>query len=119
MSNSTAAGGGLDAERLLDILAETGFPTAYDHFISTPSPPFVLFVRTRSTALYADDKTFQKTNRWQIMLCTERKSAEAEQSLESALDEICIPYEVADETYVKEERLYQITYEIEELEVKT
>ena len=44
------------------------------------------------------------------------KSRATERKLEDVLDEFSIPYEVVDEVYIDDERLYQIIYQFEELE---
>lgn len=102
--------------RLLELLRSSGFSVAYDHFIAAPPLPFLLLLRQRTSNLYADDRVYQKANLYQIVLCTERKSLRTEKKLEAILDESEIPWEVEDESYIKEERLYQIIYSIEELE---
>ena len=110
-------GGAIDAERLKAILAATGFPVAYDHFISAPDLPFIVYMRETSPNFHADNRVWRKINRWNIYLCTELKSREAERVLENVLDLFEIAYEVIDELYIKDECLYQIIYEFEELEV--
>ena len=103
-------------QRLIDILNESVFEAAYDHFISKPALPYVLFSRAASDNFYADNRVFAKVNRWRLTLCTELKSTETEKTLERILDENEICYEVFDEFFVKEERLYQVIYEFEEVE---
>ena len=110
-------GGAIDAERLKAILSATGFPVAYDHFISAPDLPFIVYMRETSPNFHADNRVWRKINRWNVYLCTELKSREAERVLENVLDMFEIAYEVIDELYIKDERLYQIIYEFEELEV--
>lgn len=103
-------------QRLQDILAESGFEAAYDHFISKPALPFLLFMRQRAENLYADDRVFTKSGVWQIYLVTELKSTQAEQAVEKALDDNGICWEVVDEFFDKEERVYQTIYEFTEVE---
>ena len=109
-------GGELDAERLKAILDCTGFPVAYNHFISAPTLPFIVYMRVTSPNYFADNRVFRHLNRWNIYLCTELKSRATERKLEDVLDEFSIPYEVVDEVYIDDERLYQIIYQFEELE---
>ncbi len=110
-------GGAIDGERLKAILSCTGFPVAYNHFISAPEIPFIVFMRASSPNFHADNRVYQRINRWEIYLCTEYKSRASERVLENVLDLFEIPYTVTDEYYIKDERLYQIVYEFEELEV--
>lgn len=110
-------GGGLNVDRLKEILKQTGFPVAYDHFISDPAIPFILFRRAHAANVYADNRVYVRANKWEVILVTEKKSSAAERTLESTFDEWEICWEVADEFFVKEERIYQTIYEITELEV--
>lgn len=103
-------------QRLIDILNETGFEAAYDHFISAPALPFILLSRSASSNLFADDKVYKKINRWRLFLNTELKSSDTEKAVEKVLSDNGICFEVVDEFYTKEERLYQTIYEFEEME---
>lgn len=110
------SGGAIDGERLKAILDCTGFPVAYDHFISAPEIPFIVFSRATSPNFHADNRVYQRINRWEIYLCTELKDRAAEKVLENVLDMFEIPYVCTEEYYIKDERLYQSVYEFEELE---
>ena len=101
---------------LVDVLNDSIFEAAYDHFTSAPALPFVRLSRAASENLFADDKVFERINRWQIFLCTELKSTDTERALEQILTDNGICFEVVDETFVKDENIYQIIYEFEEVE---
>lgn len=103
-------------QRLIDDLCEAGFDAAYDHFISAPALPFILLSRSASSNLFADDKVYKKINRWRLFLNTELKSSDTEKAVEKVLSDNGICFEVVDEFYTKEERLYQTIYEFEEME---
>ena len=103
-------------QRLLEIIKETGLEAAYNHFVSKPELPFVLIRRESSVNMFADNVVFYKGNRWNVILCTEKKSSETERIIEAAFDENEICWEVIEESYIKEERLYQVIYEFTERE---
>lgn len=103
-------------QRLINILNGSGLEAAYDHFVSAPGLPYILFRRDTSTNFYADDQVFARGNRWNVVLCTEKKETKTERKLEAILDENGICWEVIDEAFIKNERLYQIIYEFSEME---
>lgn len=109
-------GGANDIERIYNILHSTGFRVAYNHRISVPDAPYIVYLRDSSPNMFADDRTYVRINRWLVVLCTEKKNREAEIALEKVLDIFDIPYEVTDEQYVKDEGYYQIVYEFESIE---
>lgn len=103
-------------QRLIEILTGSGYEAAYNHFISSPVPPLILFTREASANIYADDCVFVRGNRWHVTLCTERKDTATERKLEAIFNENNICWEVFDEFYNKEDRVYQIIYEFTEME---
>ena len=103
-------------QRLIDIISGSGYEYVYNHFVSKPALPFVLLSRDTSENFFADNRVYQRANRWVLTLCTEKKSTATEKALEAILDENEICWDVFDEFYNKEDRVYQIIYEFSELE---
>lgn len=101
---------------LIDVLNASVFEAAYDHFISSPALPFVIIQRKASENVFADDRVYKRANRWNLYLTTELKSTDTERALEQLLDDCGICYEIVDEFFVKEERVYQTIYEFSEVE---
>ena len=55
----------MNLQELHLILEATGFPVAYSHFVESeneplPSPPFIAYLVTYSSNLYADNKCINK-----------------------------------------------------------
>ena len=101
--------------KLVQILKTAGFPIVYSHFTVTennpiPAPPYIAYLFTYSSNMYADNKVYQKVNNIQIELYTSKKDLEAEARLEAILDENEIIYE-SSETFIESEGLYQKIYE--------
>jgi len=92
-------------QRLIDIISGSGYEYVYDHFVSKPALPFVLIARQMSENMYADNRVYVKA-----------KETATEKTLEAIFDENEICWEVFDEFYNKEDRLYQIIYEFSEME---
>lgn len=101
---------------LVQILKATGYPVVYSHFTVTennpmPVPPYIAYIFTYSSNMYADNKVYQKANNIQIELYTTKKDVEAEKRLEELLDANEITYETS-EIFIKSEELYQKIYEM-------
>ena len=105
-----------DIQRLIEILNGSGYEAAYDHFLSSPGLPYILFRRDMSDNFFADNCVYERVNHWNVILCTEKKETETERTLEAVLDEAGICWQVIDEAYIKAERIYQIIYDFSEME---
>lgn len=103
-------------QRLIDIISGSGYAYVYDHFVSKPALPFVLIARQASENMFADNRVYQRANRWHVVLCTEKKETATEKALEAIFDDNEICWEVFDEFFNKEDRIYQIIYEFSEME---
>lgn len=100
---------------LVQILKATNYPVVYSHFTVTennpmPDPPYIAYIFTYSSNIYADNKVYKKVNNVQIELYTTKKDLEAEARLEEILDANEIAYETS-ETFIESEGLYQKIYE--------
>jgi hypothetical protein len=98
------------------ILEVTGFPVAYSHFIESeneplPSPPFIAYLVSYSSNLYADNKVYKQIQNAQIELYTKRKDLEAEAIIEELLNENELPFYTS-ETFIDSEQIYQKIYEV-------
>jgi hypothetical protein len=93
------------------ILEATGYPVAYSHFNEPQIPPFICYLVSNSSNLFADSKVYQKINNIQIELYTSKKDLVAEAKLESILETNEIPYETT-EVYLESEKLFQKIYEV-------
>ncbi len=103
-------------QRLIDLISGSGYEWVYDHFVSKPALPFVLIARQNSVNIYADNRVYAKANRWNVILCTEKKETAAEKALEAIFNEAEICWEVFDEFFNKEDRVHEVIYEFTEME---
>ena len=106
----------MNLQELHNILEATGFPVAYSHFIETenealPSPPFIAYLITYSSNLYADNHVYKQVQNAQIELYTKRKDLEAEAIVEEVLNQNELPF-YSTETFIDSEQIYQKTYEV-------
>lgn len=102
-----------DLTGLKTILTGTGLPVAYGFFPEEAniSPPCITYQIAYSSNTSADNKTYHKVQNVDIFLFTKTKDTASEALLESALDSASIPYQTT-ETYLSDEAVYQIIYEI-------
>lgn len=94
---------------LLDTL---NVPVAYHHFNEKTSLPYIVFYENGSDNFFADNKVYQKCMSIDVELYTNIKDTTLESRLETLLDNNEIPYEKITETYINDEKMYEIVYQI-------
>ena len=101
-------------DKLLEIIAEIGIPSAYDHFAEgeSPDPPFLIYLSPGSHNFGADGGVYFKVNLLDIELYTDIKDPDAEALVENVLDAAGIFYDKTG-SYIEEENLYEVLYEME------
>ena len=99
---------------LYELLKTLNIPVAYDHFVSDKGvlPPFVVYRETESTTFKADGITYYRPYTFEIELITEKKDVELQNKLEDLLTTNKIPYNINDETWDEDEKIYHNYYEI-------
>ena len=100
-------------EELYDLLCELNIEIAYHHFENPVTPPFIVYYRIKSNNFKADDKVFEKINTYRIEIYTTKKDVMTEILLENLLDNNGFTYEVISESYIEQEKLYQVIYELD------
>ena len=101
----------MNLSELNTILKAAGYPVAYSHFKTIPSVPFVCYSVAYSSNFIADNQVTKRIDKVDIELYTDKKDIEAEQKIESILNEHGIPFQTV-ETYIDSEKLFQIIFEI-------
>ena len=101
-------------EAVRALVEGAGFPAAYRAWRegSAPPLPFCVFYAGRSDNFSADGIVYSARQRYTIELYTEAKEPETEARLERALTAAGL-FWTKDETYIPEERLHEIIFEIE------
>lgn len=103
-------------QKLEQILKQTNFPLAEDCFEKPQKLPYIAYLKPSSQNFFADNRVYQKGNRWRVELYTRKKDRDPEKLLESILDAHDICYEKERNIY-QEERYCQTVYEFEEMEI--
>jgi len=101
----------VDEAALFTLLKSTGLPVAYHHFVSPPSPPYIVYLFSYSSNFGADNKVYDAEKNYQVELYTTKKDPVSEKLIEDLFDEHDIYWEKT-ETYIEGEGLFQVLYEI-------
>jgi hypothetical protein len=97
---------------LYQALKSIGYPVAYGSFSSPVTPPFITYQFAYSNDLIADNINYVPIENFQVELYTDKKDLAAEKKVQDKLKELGLPYRKF-ETYLDEEKMYQILYEIQ------
>ncbi|MCM1506954.1 MAG: hypothetical protein NC177_07450 [Ruminococcus flavefaciens] len=101
-------------EEVVEMIHELCLPSAYHHFSEreNPSPPFLLWDFSGENNFSADDKVYFSTKELEIELYTLKKSPAVEHEVEAVLRHHKIFY-TKNETWIKSEKLYAVSYKME------
>lgn len=101
-------------KELYDLLKTINIPVAYDHFEDNKNlnPPFMVYREIAPTTFSADNKTFFRLYDFEIELITIKKDLILQESIEKLLDDNNIPYDMINEIWDNEEKIYHNFYEI-------
>lgn len=99
---------------IMEMLEETNFPIAYDHFAEgeSPDPPFICFLYPSSDHFSADGQVYLKIDVVHVELYTDEKNPETEERLEKVFDRHGLFYDKS-EVWIEEEKLYEVLYSFE------
>lgn len=99
---------------LFDLLKTLNIPVAYDHFDTNKnvSPPFIAYREIGADTFKADSITYYRLHEYEIELVTEKKDINLQNQLEELLTTNKIPYDVYNEVWDEDEKIYHNFYEI-------
>ena len=101
-------------EELFTLLKTLNIPVAYGHFDSDKEvlPPFMAYREISPDTFKADGKTYYRPYNFEIEVVTEKKDPALQESIEELLSSNNIPYDLLDEVWDEDERIYHNFYEI-------
>ena len=101
-------------KEIYDLLKTLNIPVAYDHFDSNKNitPPFVVYREIASDTFKADGITYYRPYEFEIELVTDKKDVSLEGQVETLLTNNKIPYDLDNEIWDDEEKIYHNFYEI-------
>lgn len=95
-------------------LKTLGIPVAYDHFDSnkTVTPPFIVYRELSADTFKADGITYYRPYEFEIDLVTDKKDVSLQGQIETLLTNNKIPYDLDNEIWDDDEKIYHNFYEI-------
>ena len=104
----------MEHKDIYDLLKILEIPVAYDHFDSNKNvnPPFIAYRELSPDTFKADGITYYRPYEFEIDLVTEKKDVELQEQLETLLTINKIPYDLDNEIWDDEEKIYHNFYEI-------
>lgn len=101
-------------KQVYDLLNTLNIPVAYDHFDTNKNiqPPFIAYREIGANTFKADGITYYRPYEFEIELVTDKKDVALQQTIEGLLTTNKIPYDVYDEVWDEEEKIYHNFYEI-------
>lgn len=102
---------------IIEMLEETGYPVAYDHFPkdAPPATPYIAFTIPYTDNFYSDNIVYQQIIYGEIELCSATKDTAAEKKLTDVLDSHGIAWQKASEEFIDDDGLYSIFYDFKEV----
>lgn len=99
---------------IYSLLETLDIPVTYDHFMTNKqvTPPFIAYREVAPETFKADGVTYYRPYNFEIELVTEKKDPQLEQRIEELLTIHKIPYDINDEVWDEDERIYHNFYEI-------
>lgn len=104
----------MEHKDIYNLLQTLNIPVAYGHFDDNKdiNPPFVVYRETSPNTFKADNKVWYRPYDFEIELVTTIKNPTLQKQIEKLLDDNNIPYDMSDEVWDNEEKIYHNFYEI-------
>ena len=104
----------MEHKEVYDLLKTIKIPVVYGHFEDdkTINPPFMVYRETSPDTFKADNKTYFRQYDFEIELVTIKKDISLQEQIEKLLDDNNIPYDMLDEIWDNDEKIYHNFYEI-------
>ena len=101
-------------KQIFDLLKTLEIPVAYDHFDSNKqvTPPFIAYREVAPDTFKADGITYYRPYEFEIELVTCKKDVSLESQIETLLTNNNIPYDIENELWDDEEKIYHNFYNI-------
>lgn len=101
-------------KQLFDLLKTLNIPVAYDHFDSNKqiNPPFIVYREISPDTFKADGITYYRPYEFEIELVTDKKDVSLQGQVETLLTNNKIPYDIDNEIWDEDEKIYHNFYEI-------
>lgn len=99
-----------------ELLQSTGLPCVYSHFKKTDGnpvqPPYLAYIGSGQDVFEADNTHYWRENTFQIEYYFTKKDESKEAAIEEALLENGYLYDKSEDTYIEDEGVFVIYYDI-------
>ena len=99
-------------KELNTILSELNISIAYNHFNTKTNPPYLVYYIESSENFFADNTVISENVTVLIELYTKKKDVKLERKLKNILNNNELPYELVGESFIEEDNVYQIVYQV-------
>lgn len=102
----------MNAQSLYRELKTLQIPVAYGTFQTDVTPPFIVYLGDGQEHFPADNTYYYKQDSYRLHYCFDVKDETIENSIETLLLNMGLPYYKSEDVYIENEKMWQITYEI-------
>lgn len=104
----------MEHKDIYNLLKSINIPIAYGHFDNNKDmvPPFMVYRELAPDTFKADNRTYYRPYNFEIELVTIKKDTILQKQIEELLDNNNIPYDISDEIWDNDEKIYHNFYEI-------
>ena len=104
----------MEHKDIYNLLKSINIPVAYGHFDNNKDmvPPFMVYRELAPDTFKADNRTYYRPYNFEIELVTIKKDTILQKQIEELLDNNNIPYDISDEIWDNDEKIYHNFYEI-------
>lgn len=99
-------------DTMLKIHELLGIPVSYSRFRERQTPPYIIYRGNGQTTMPADNTYYYKANDYQIEYYFDEKDERAEERIEKQLLADGFMYDKSDDTYIEEENISVIYYQV-------
>lgn len=99
---------------IAEMVNSTGIANVFDHFTTSPAPPYVVFYIPSENDFFADNSNYAGRADLTIELLSKSKDFESEAKIETALRTNNLTWHKTTD-FLNDELIYQTTYETEVL----
>lgn len=99
-------------KKLQEILSQLKIEVTYNHFSKRTSPPYLVYYIDSTENTCADNIVISENATVLLELYTKLKDVNLEKKLKNLLNNNELPYELVGESFIEDENVYEIIYQI-------
>lgn len=99
----------MSIETVLNVLSKTEIPIRHIEFTEEQTPPYMVYIETRSTSVCADGRKAYGVTEYDLELYRDPSDRESENAVDNALDGIGVTYDKS-YNYLSDLKLLEVIY---------